>query len=155
LLPLRAAPARSLAERAGALVLALTAVAACESAPGTQQRATLQVGDTTIDLGGIVTVHDVSVAQMTRGDFDPPSVTAHPGDVLHFQTVDMRTHALAFDEDLLQPEVRTALAQKQQLRSPPLVTEGTSWIVSLDGVPPGTYRITCLTHNAPFTIQVR
>ena len=128
---------------------------ACDDTPRSQERSTLQIGDTTIDLGERVTVHEVSVAQMSRGDFDPPSVTAHPGDVLHFQTVDMRTHALAFDDSTLQPAVREALAAKQQLRSPPLVTEGTAWIVSLEGVPPGTYRINCVTHGAPFNVIVR
>lgn len=123
--------------------------------PGRQERSTLQIGDTTINLGERVRVHDISVAQMSKGDFDPASVNAGTGDVLQFKTVDMRTHALAFDESMLTPQVRQTLADKQQLRSPPLVTEGTAWIVSLEGIPPGTYRINCLTHNSSFTVNVK
>ena len=46
------------------------------------------------------------------------------------------------------------LESSGQLRGPPLLTEDASWIVSLEGAPPGDYPFRCLTHGAAGSLTV-
>ena len=85
----------------------------------------------------------------------PDSIVAHPGDVVRFTAGDGATHALAFDGASLAAEARTFLERTSQMRSPPLITEGATWIISLADAPAGTYRFRCLTHNAAGALTVQ
>ena len=45
------------------------------------------------------------------------------------------------------PEARAFLEKTGQLRSPPLVTNGASWVITLKDAPLGTYVFRCLNHH--------
>jgi plastocyanin len=137
---------RSLSRFVGALFLLLPA--ACGDAPliGEKKDRTLELASDTIDLPEGVDLHDVKVQTNAQGkDFDPVQLSAIPGDYLRFTIGDSRTHAIVFE--VTAPEIRTFLEQSGQLRSPPLVTNGASWVIALKGAPVGTYAFRCLTHQ--------
>jgi plastocyanin len=122
-------------------------LAACERAPLVDQKdRTLELAGDTIDLPAGVDLHDVAIrtGQQHR-DFEPRQVSAKPGDYLRFTTQDSRTHAVVFD--VVAPELRTFLEGTGQLRSPPQVTKGASWLIALKNAPPGNYPFRCLVHN--------
>ena len=139
------APARYLGRRAGAFVCAL--LLACENAPLIDQKdRTLELAGDTIELPPGVDLHDVEIRTGEQHrDFEPRQVQAKPGDYLRFTTQDSRTHALVFDVST--PELRAFLESTGQLRSPPLVTNGASWVIALKGAPAGNYPFRCLVHN--------
>jgi plastocyanin len=147
------APARLLRKSAGAFVLVLLAVA-CEKAPliGEKDR-TLELAGDTITLPQGVDLHDVRVrTDAQSNDFDPAQLHAAAGDYVRFTTADRRTHAIVFDATA--PEIRTFLESSGQLRSPPLVTKGASWVIALDRAPPGSYGFRCLMHSHSGQITV-
>lgn len=114
---------------------------------------TLELEADTVQLESGVTLHDVKIISTPAGDFDPAVVTAKSGDVVRFTSADNRTHALA-----IQPPndaAQTVLAAAGQLRSPPLVANGTAWVVSLKGLPAGTYTVSCISHAGTAAINVQ
>jgi plastocyanin len=124
------------------------AIAACENAPlvGERKDRTLELAGDTIDVPAGVELIDVTVHTTAQSkDFEPASVPAAPGDYVRFTTSDSRTHAIVFEG--LSAEVKSFLEQSGQLRSPPLVTSGASWVVALENAPAGAYRFRCLMHN--------
>lgn len=129
-------------------VFLLVSLLACGDAPliGEKKDRTLELSSDTIDLPAGVDLHDVTVQTNAQGkDFSQPQIAAIPGDYLRFSIADSRTHAIVFEVDA--PELRTFLEQSGQLRSPPLVTNGASWVIALRGAPVGTYRFRCLVHH--------
>ena len=148
------APARLLRKCAGAFVL-VPFVVACENAPliGEKKDRTLELAGDTIDVPEGLELHDVKVVTNAQNrDFQPTQVQAAPGDYLRFTTGDSRTHAIVFE--VTAPELRNFLESTGQLRSPPLVNKGASWVIALDKAPPGTYVFRCLMHNHSGQITV-
>ena len=147
-------PARPFTGLAGVSVLLIAALlAGCKESP-LRRDETLDIGSDTIQLAPGVQVRDVRVQWRSEGDFEPNATQARAGDVIRFRTGDAHTHLLVFDDANLPPGARDRLAGKSQLRSPPLVVEGATWIVSLDGAPPGAYPFRCLTHGTTGRITV-
>ncbi|HEY0671409.1 MAG TPA: hypothetical protein VGD27_04030 [Longimicrobiales bacterium] len=143
----KTAPAHNSIVCAGVFVFCLL-VSACENNTLVREKKdrTLELMGDTIDLPPGVELHDVKVFTGAQyQDFEPSQVQARPGDYLRFTTADSRTHAIAFE--VTTPEGRSFLESKGQLRSPPLVSKGTSWVVALAGAPLGTYGFRCLMHN--------
>jgi plastocyanin len=139
------APARLLSKCAGAFVL-VALVAACDNGLIDKKDRTLELAGDTIDVPEGVDLHDVKVAIDAQSrDFDPDNVTASPGDYVRFTTGDSRTHAIVFE--LAAGDARTFLESTGQLRSPPLVNNGASWVIALDKAPAGTYVFRCLMHQ--------
>ena len=141
------APARLLRKCAGVVVF-LMGVAACDNAPliGDKKDRTLELAGDTIDVPEGVDLHDVKlVTNAQHKDFDPKQLQVAPGDYVRFTTGDSRTHAVVFET--ASPEIRTFLESTGQLRSPPLVNNGASWVIALDKAPVGTYVFKCLMHN--------
>ena len=142
----RRAPAHYLSSCAGAFVLLL--LSGCERGPiiGEQKDRTLEIEGDTIDVPSGTDLHDIVVrtSQQSR-DFEPSQIQARPGDYLRFTVDDSRTHAIVFEPSAA--EARTFLETGGQLRSPPLVTKGTSWVIALKGAPPGQYPFRCVIHN--------
>lgn len=139
------APARLLRNSAGAFVFVL--LTACEKAPliGDKDR-TLELAGDTIELPAGVELHDVRIRTDAQSrDFEPTQLIAAPGDYVRFTTADSRTHAIVFDAAA--PEIRTFLESTGQLRSPPLVSKGASWVVAFERAPVGTYVFRCLMHH--------
>lgn len=147
------APARYQGSRAGVVVFLLL-LAACERAPLTEQKdRTLELAGDTIELPAGVDLHDVAVRTGEQyRDFEPRQVQARPGDYFRFTTRDSRTHAIVFEPG--DPAVRNWLESTGQLRSPPLVTNGASWVISLEKAPLGSYPFRCLVHDDAGTLTV-
>ncbi len=138
-------PAHRLFLCAGVFVMCL-AGAACENAGIPEGDRTLELANDTIVLPPGVNLHDVAV-RTGNGykDFTPADVQAKPGDYLRFKTADNRTHSLVLEAAT--PEQKAFLESKNQLRSPPLVSNGASWVVVLQDAPAGTYVFRCQVHN--------
>jgi plastocyanin len=146
------APARHPA-RAGALVV-LAVCAACDSAPGEAGRRVLELANDTIRLEAGVSLVDVNVRRGADGDFEPATIEAQTGDVVRFIAADNGGHAIVFESTALASDVREYLESTGQMRSPPLITSGSSWVVALDGAPGGAYPFRCSTHNATGRLTV-
>lgn len=152
------APAHLRTRCAGVLFVAWVAYAASacrEAAPALDEPATLELDGETIQLARGVQVVEIEVARASAGrEFEPASAAAETGDVVRFIARDGHSHAVAFDGAALEPAALAFLQRTGQLRGPPLLNDGTSWIVSLDGAPPGDYPYVCLTHDQRGVITV-
>jgi plastocyanin len=125
-------------------------LAACETP---QSGTTLVLDSSEVSIAG--RVHDVRIAGARATDsIAPLEVIAAPGDAVQFIMGDRRPHALAFVMDSLSPGVRAYLERTGQLRGPPLVNQGSRWIVLLEGAPPGRYPFVCRAHDAHGTLVV-
>ena len=147
------APARRY-RRAGVFVFALWVLAACENSPLKREQS-LDIGSDTIKLESGVDIHDIAIKHAAAArDFEPGSLASDVGDVLRFRTLDATTHVISFDESTLPATARDLFAAKNQLRSPPLLSAGVTWLVSLAGAPPGVYTYRCETHGAVGRVTV-
>lgn len=148
------APARR-HRRAGALaVLMALATGACDAVPGTDGPRVLELANDTIQLADGVTLVDVIVRRSAEGDFDPAAAEASQGDVVRFVADDNGGHAIVFESTALGPEGRDYLERTGQMRSPPLITSGSSWVITLDGAPAGDYPFRCTTHGESGRLSV-
>jgi plastocyanin len=144
--------------RAGACVLAVLALAACDRAglPGRDEGPrVLELEHETIRLDAGQRLVQVQVRRTAAGDFEPDIVEANVGDYVRFTAGDGAGHAIAFVGTALPPQAREFLDSTGQVRSPPLITADASWVITLEGAPPGDYPFHCTTHNAPGRLQVR
>lgn len=117
--------------------------------------ATIELDEGEVQLERGARVNEVRVGGAGAADrLAPTEITAAPGDAVRFVVEDRRAHALVFVEDGLSPENRTFLSETNQLRGPPLVNEGATWVVSLAEAPPGRYPYVCLSHDAGGVITV-
>jgi plastocyanin len=149
----RNAPAHAIPACVGAFVLSVS-IAACGDAPrlGGGGDRTLELNADTITLAAGTNLHDIRIRSGKDGDFSPAAVTARGKDVIRLTTADTRTHALTITAPTTQAGIE--LEAKGQHRSPPLVARGQSWVLSVEGLPAGTYTVTCLSHAGTATIQV-
>lgn len=107
---------------------------------------TIELDGTQISIDG--TAHQVRITGAGGTDSIAPStIEASPGDAVRF-VADRRPHALTFAVDALEAPVREYLDRTGQLRGPPLVNEGASWVVLLEDAPPGRYPFYCRSHDA-------
>jgi plastocyanin len=153
----KSAPGLSWRERPGAIFILLALAAlACDRGEAPEKRAVLELAEDTIHLEKGVNLVDILVrsGSATTVPFEPDTVRARPGDVVRFITADRHPHAIAFESALLAPALDEFLRRTSQLRSPPLIVEGASWIVSLADAPPGTYPFVDLSQNARGTLTV-
>jgi plastocyanin len=126
----------------------LVALVACDRvAPGDDGPRVLELDADTIRLESGVRLIDVRVERQAGGEFDPSAVEARQGDVIRFTAGDHGGHAIAFDAAGLTAEMMTYLERTGQLRSPPLITSGSAWVIKLDDAPAGTYTFRCATHD--------
>jgi plastocyanin len=141
--------------RSGVFVslLALLAIVGCEAVNG-GGGATIQLDTAEVQLAG-AHVHDFVIAgQADTDSIAPAAVRVQVGDAVRFTTGDHRTHAMAFDADRLDPPIREYLERTNQLRGPPLVNRGASWVVVLEDAPPGRYPFLCRSHDARGVVVV-
>jgi plastocyanin len=151
----RAAPAHPASGCSGAFVLLLALLCSgCENSPLRREK-TLDIGGDTITLERGVRIVDVRVGGQANPEFAPVDLRARVGDVVRFTTADSRTHLIDFDTAAMPPAAKTLFASKTQLRSPPLLVNGTIWIVSLAGAAPGDYTFHCRTHEATGRLTVK
>lgn len=69
----------------------------------------------------------------------PTLVRALPGDGVEFRSVDHRAHTVAFLSDSLSTEGLAFLEGTGQLSVPPLVTQGSHFLLRLEDAPRGRY----------------
>jgi plastocyanin len=137
--------------RAGVFTLAaVLASSACDRVgqPGDEGPRVLELTHDTIRLESGVRLIDVQVRRESSGEFQPPRVEAHVGDVVRFTAGDLAGHAISFVGAELDPAVLGFLEATGQLRSPPLITTDASWVITLEGAPAGEYPFHCSVHNA-------
>jgi plastocyanin len=150
----RSAPGRPWIGRPGVVlvaVLLLSAGAACERGERARVREAevLVLEEDTVRLAPGAAIVETRIRSSHAGStFEPDTIRARPGDVVRFVAADARNYAIAFDAGSLAPEARAYLERTGQLRGPPLLTPGATWIVSLEGAPPGLYPFACLAHGA-------
>jgi plastocyanin len=131
-------------------MLAFCVLPACDRVPGVGGDAgprVLELAHDTIRLAAGVRLVDIEVRRQQGGDFEPAEVQARSGDVVRFTARDRAGHAVVFVNTELAPDVREFLERNGQMRSPPFVTDGTSWVITLEGAPPGEYPFHCTTHD--------
>jgi plastocyanin len=145
-------PAQARLGRAGAFVsLALAAAfaaGACDRADRGRDEGprVLELTHDTIRLEAGVRLHDVAVRREAGGEFHPAHVQAAQGDVVRFTAGDGAGHAISFLGAELDPAVRHFLEESGQLRGPPLIASGASWVITTANAPPGEYPFHCTTH---------
>lgn len=138
---------------AGVFFLLALAVPGCgENRPADLPVVLVIEGDT-VRLPPGVRLIDIAV-QAGSNEFEPAEPAARIGDAVRFIARDAGSHAITFDGVLLSTEALAFLERTAQLRSPPLLHEGASWILSLADAPPGNYPFRCLTHGASGRLQV-
>ncbi len=134
--------------RSGALLFALIpalAAAGCD-ALDMDGGDTIALDSTEISIDG--TVHEIRIAGAGATDsIAPARIEAGAGDALVFIVEDRRPHALTFTAESLSAPVREYLERTGQLRGPPLVNEGSRWVVLLEDAPPGRYPFHCRSHD--------
>jgi plastocyanin len=148
--PRKAAPGLSFRERPGAIFILLALLAlACNRGAQPEERAVLELAEETIHLEHGVRLTDILVrsGSATSAAFVPDTVRARPGDVVRFIAADRHPHSIAFESSQLSPAVEEFLRSSSQLRGPPLITEGASWIVSFADAPAGRYPFVDLSQN--------
>jgi plastocyanin len=137
--------------RSGALLTLLFALTACDRVPGIgggdEGPRVLELDHDTIRLEGGVRLIDVAVRRQADGDFDPAHVEARQGDVIRFTSEDRAGHAITFVGAELPADTHEFLDRTGQMRSPPFITDGASWVITLESAPPGEYPFHCTTHD--------
>ena len=144
------------AGRPGPFFCLLLAVAAACSQDGEPSRdvVRLQEGNE-IQLPEGSRRHDVRLEGVgAQEELTPSSVDARPGDAVAFVAADAITHSVVFLADRLDSAQVAFLESGDQLRGPPLLAEGSSWIVTLNGAPPGDYLFACALHGGQGVIRV-
>jgi plastocyanin len=114
----------------------------------------LELAHDTIRLEPGVRLHEIEIRRESAGEFHPAQLRAAPGDVVRFRAGDRGGHAISFVGSRLDPASREFLDESGQLRSPPLITTGASWVITLEGAPPGVYPFHCTTHNVVGRLEV-
>jgi plastocyanin len=128
---------------------------ACETPALIDRGAELDLEQGTIRLPPGVRIIEIRVsATGGRNRIVPDSVLASTGDVIRFVAGDALTHAMVFDDTHLTTGQRTFLETTGQLRGPPLLTSGATWVVSLEDAPAGRYPYLCATHGGRGVIIV-
>lgn len=140
---------------AGVLFLALLAGACRGDTVEREEPVTLELDGGTVQLAPGVRVIEIEIARANAGrEFDPADTDARTGNVVRFIARDRRNHVIAFDAETLEPAAAAFLEATAQMSGPPLLHDGASWVVSLDGAPQGTYSYVCLTHGDRGSITV-
>jgi plastocyanin len=140
--------AQRLLARAALLVAALVSSACDRVVPGGDAGPrVLELAHDTIRLEAGVRLVDVAVRRQQSGDFEPAHVQARQGDVVRFTAEDRAGHAIVFVAPELAPDARQFLEESGQMRSPPFITDGSAWVITLAGAPPGEYPFHCTTHD--------
>lgn len=132
-------------------------LSACDRVPGIGGDSgprVLELAHDTIRLETGVQLIDVEVRRTQTGDFEPAHVQARQGDVLRFTAADRAGHAVVFIGAELAPDAREFLERTGQMRSPPFVSDGSAWIITLEGAPAGEYPFRCTTHDVQGSLTV-
>lgn len=148
-------PGRPASGRPGVfLSVALLLLAGCDRLPVIGGGAEVELEEGSVSLPDGADLHEVRVSSNEGPAIEPARIEAAPGDAVQFAVGDDLGHALAFELESLDPAARSFLEESGQTASPPLLTEGTRWVISLEGAPAGTYAIRCMTHDERAVLEV-
>ncbi|MFW6079611.1 MAG: hypothetical protein ACODAE_08320 [Gemmatimonadota bacterium] len=121
--------------------------AACER--GERAPATIDLDGRTVRLPAGASLHTVTLRnEGDRGDIEPETLRARPGDAVRFVAADDGGHAVAFERDALPARAADFLARTGQLRGAPLIRSDAAWIVDLSDAPTGSYPFRCVNTGA-------
>jgi plastocyanin len=100
------------------------------------------------------TTHEVRmVVEGQSYRFEPAALTIHPGDRVRFTSASGGPHNVSFDPSKVPDAAEAALSagmpnQIQPLWGPLLIEPNSSYTVSFEGVPAGSYEFFCMPHMA-------
>jgi plastocyanin len=154
------APARPLLRLAGAFtcVVVLGLTAGCDRSGSSRADEkgprVLELSGDTLKVPDSVRVATVRIDRTKLAELEPAQSTVRTGDLLRFIAQDAGAHAIAFDGDDMSDEARVFMERTGQLRSPPFMAEGSTWVVSFKDAPTGSYPYRCPTHGIQGVITV-
>lgn len=129
--------------------------AACGERVDERGRTVIELEDgETVELGDGAVAVDVVLVGAGRAGALLDTVRIRPGDAVRFVAADPMLHAVAFDVSLLRTEAAAFLERTGQLRGPPLIETGASWIVSFEDAPPGAYPFADLSQGVRGVVLV-
>lgn len=129
------------------LVVALLLAASCRAGGDEADRTVrLRDGEVTLDEGARKHVVELAGVQDTA-EIRPSRVEAGAGDVVEFTARDALTHSIVFQADSMPAPQADFLRSSGQLRSPPLLTADSRWVVSLKDAPAGEYPFVSALHG--------
>ena len=79
----------------------------------------------------------------------PPHLDISIGEWVQFVTLDRRVHVVSFVPDSLSPEALEFLADTGQLEGPPLLQQGSRFLVDFREAPAGRYVFSSVSHGDP------
>jgi hypothetical protein len=79
----------------------------------------------------------------------PPHLDIATGEWVQFVTLDRRVHVVSFVSDSLSPEALEYLADTGQLEGPPLLQQGSRFLVDFRKAPAGRYVFSSVSHGDP------
>lgn len=139
--------------RPGSLLCVILAFACAQD--GTPPQDVVQLDDREVQLPEGSQRHDVRLEGVgAGGELSTDSVAASIGDAVAFIAADAVTHSIVFMADRLDSAQIAFLESSGQMRGPPLLSEGSSWIVNLSDAPPGAYPFACALHGGRGVIHV-
>lgn len=135
------------------VALASLAIPACQDGAAPPDVVLLESGEVQLPQGA--RRHDVRLQGVgAQGEMTPATVEARVGDAVAFNAVDGITHSIVFLAERLDGAQIEFLESTGQMRGPPLLSEGSSWIVTLANAPPGDYPFECALHGGTGTVRV-
>ena len=141
------------ARRPGLFLCLLLALGCADDGP--PPRDVVQLDEGEVELAEGSRRHDVTLEGVgAQNEVTPATVAAGPGDAVAFNAGDAITHSVVFLADRLDSAKVAFLEQSGQMRGPPLLTEGGSWIVNLTDAPAGDYPFACALHGGQGVIRV-
>ena len=136
------------------LLLCLAFALACAQ-DGSPPHDVVQLDDGEVQLPEGSTRHDVRLEGVgAQTEVAPAEVGATPGDAVAFIAADAVTHSVVFLADRLDSAQVAFLESSGQMRGPPMLSEGASWIVSLKDAPLGDYLFACAFHGGQGVVRV-
>jgi plastocyanin len=120
----------------GALLLFLSSTT-CGGAPETGPDVELREA---LGLESDEELHRIVLGGQGRREHLVPTRLEIPqGAIVEIVTVDRRVHTVTFLRDSLSSEAAAFLTETNQMQSPPLLEQGSRFVISFRGAPPGRY----------------
>jgi plastocyanin len=94
-------------------------------------------------------VHTLSVSAGEAEVAEPDTVRIEPGDIVQFISVDWFVHEVHFELDSMTAAARDFLLDTEQASSPPLLQNGSRFVLSFRDAPEGRYPYQLLGNRAP------
>lgn len=141
--------------RPGLLLACALTLAAAACSNGEVARDVVELESGPVQLPDGARRHDVRLEGVAaQEEVKPDTVDAAPGDAIAFIAEDAITHSISFLGDRLVPAQVAFLDSTGQRRGPPLLSDRSTWIVSLAGAPAGEYAFACALHGGTGVVRV-